>query len=147
MSSLAFLFAFVTGAMMTCQVGANNQLKQAVKQPLFPLAVNYLLGIAAVLAYAAVRRLSLPSFQQAAGVPWWGWIGGLLGAISGLTAILLAHKLGAATLTALAITGQLACAILLDHFGWLSFELHPAGWGRIVGSAFMLAGLVLIAKY
>jgi len=26
--------------------------------------------------------------------------------------------------------GQLICAVLLDHFGWLSFDVHPASWPR-----------------
>ena len=55
--------------------------------------------------------------------PWWSWIGGLFGATYGLTAILLASRMGAATLTALVVTGQLICAVVLDHFGWLGFDV------------------------
>jgi transporter family-2 protein len=35
--------------------------------------------------------------------------------------------MGAATLTALVVTGQLICSVILDHFGWLSFDVHSGG--------------------
>jgi transporter family-2 protein len=34
-----------------------------------------------------------------------------------------------------------------DHFGWLSFDVHPAGWERIAGCSLMVIGLTLIAKF
>src|SRR4051812_32600010 len=40
--------------------------------------------------YAIAKRVSLPSAEQAAGAPWRAWIGGLFGAVYGLTAIVLA---------------------------------------------------------
>jgi transporter family-2 protein len=64
-----------------------------------------------------------------------------------VTVVLLVRTLGAATLTALVVTGQLVCSVLLDHFGLIGFEPHPAGLGRIAGCLLMIAGLVLIWKF
>jgi uncharacterized membrane protein YdcZ (DUF606 family) len=61
--------------------------------------------------------------------------------------VLLARELGAALLTALVITGQLVCSVILDHFGWVGFTEHAAGRGRIVGCFLMVAGFILIARY
>ncbi len=146
MSWLAFLFAFFAGALITFQTGSNTQLKKSLAQPLPALIVNYVIGVSGVIVYALLRRVPVPSIQQAGEVPWWGWMGGLFGTVYGLAAILLASQMGAATLTALVVTGQLICAVTLDHFGWLSFDVHPAGLGRIAGCGLMIAGLVLIAK-
>lgn len=71
----------------------------------------------------------------------------MFGAVYGLTAILLASQMGAATLTALVVTGQLVCAVTLDHFGWLGFDVHPASLWRLAGCVLMVLGLVLIAKF
>ncbi len=146
MGWLAFLFAFFAGVLITCQTGSNTQLKKSLGQPLPALIVNYFIGVGAVIIYTLARRVPLPSMEQAGEVPWWGWMGGLFGAVYGLAAILLASQMGAATLTALLVTGQLICAVALDHFGWLSFDVHPAGLGRIAGCALMIVGLALIAK-
>jgi transporter family-2 protein len=144
---ILFAVALLAGALITCQTGSNSQLKKSLSQPLPALIVNYLLGIMAVSMYAFFRRVSIPSLGQAGSAPWWGWIGGLFGAVYGLVAILLASQMGAATLTALVVTGQLVCAVILDHFGWLGFDAHPAGIWRMLGCVFMLVGLALIAKF
>jgi transporter family-2 protein len=57
------------------------------------------------------------------------------------------RELGAATLTALMVTGQLVCSVVLDHFGWVGFTEHAAGIGRIVGCLFMVTGFFLIARF
>ena len=146
-SWLAWIFAFLAGAFITCQVGSNSQLKKSLGQPLPALLVNYVLGITAVFLYTLVRRVAIPAPEKAFQTPWWGWLGGLFGAVYGLAAIVLASRLGAATLTAVVITGQLVCSVILDHFGWLSFDVHPASWPRLAGCALMILGLTLIAKF
>jgi transporter family-2 protein len=146
-SWLAWGFALLAGALITVQAGANSQLKQGFEAPMPALLVNYVFGFGAVLAYALVARVSWPAFSKMAGAPWWAWLGGLAGAVYGVAAILLASRLGAATLMALVVTGQLLCSVLLDHFGWVGFEVHPASWGRIVGCVLMAAGFALIARF
>lgn len=144
---IGFVFALVAGALISCQTGSNTQLKKGLGEPLPALIVNYIVGLTAVAIYALVRRIPVPALEQAEAAPWWSWIGGLFGAVYGLAAILLASEMGAATLTALVVTGQLASAVLLDHFGWIGFEVHPASWPRLAGCGLMVAGLFLIAKY
>jgi transporter family-2 protein len=48
---------------------------------------------------------------------------------------------------ALVVTGQLVFSVVVDHYGWIGFELHPAGWGRILGCVLMIAGFALIARF
>lgn len=57
MKWLAWLFAFVAGTLITCQVGSNSQLKKSLGQPLPALFVNYAVGIAAVLLYTSVKQV------------------------------------------------------------------------------------------
>lgn len=144
---VAWGFALLAGALITVQAGANSQLKQSFEAPMPALLVNYVLGFGAVLAYALAAGVSWPALGRMAEAPWWAWLGGLAGAAYGVGAILLASRLGAATLMALVVTGQLLCSVLVDHFGWVGFEIHPAGWGRILGCLLMVAGLALIARF
>lgn len=65
------------------------------------LIVNYPVGVIAIVVVTTARRVPLPSAQQISEAPWWSWMGGLCGAFYGLTAILPASRVGAATLTAL----------------------------------------------
>jgi transporter family-2 protein len=111
------------------------------------MIVNYLVGISCILLYTAFRKDAVPVLSKAGSVPWWGWSGGMFGAIYGIAAVILASRMGAATLTALVVTGQLICSFVVDHFGWLGFDVHPAGIWRVVGCGLMVAGLFLIGRF
>jgi transporter family-2 protein len=144
---IAWPFALVAGALITVQAGANAALKRSFGEPMPALVVNYLLGLALVAGWILVMRVSWPPMERMAQAPWWAWLGGLAGAVYGVAAILLANQLGAATLMALVVTGQLVFSVVVDHYGWIGFELHPAGWARILGCMLMIAGFALIAKF
>ena len=144
---LAWGFALPAGALITVRAGANAQLKQSFETPMPALLVNYLLRFSAVPAYALTAQVSWPTLAKMANAPWWAWLGGVAGAVYGIAAILLARQLGAATLMSLVVTGQLVCSVVADNYGWIGFEPHPAGWGRLIGCLLMIMGFVLIAAF
>jgi transporter family-2 protein len=37
--------------------------------------------------------------------------------------------------------------VIADHFGWLGFDQHPAGLGRIAGCALMVIGIALVSLF
>ena len=129
MIALYLVAAFVAGAFVTVQTGSNARLKEALGEPVPAVIVSSALGVAVLVAYTAVARIPVPSLQAVAGAPWSAWLGGLLGAAYAMTVVLLARHLGAATLTALVVTGQLVCAVALDHFGLIGFEQHSPARG------------------
>ena len=147
MAWVGSIFAFFAGAFVTVQAGSNSQLKQGFGTPMPALLVNYVLGFTVVLGCALIARVPWPAIGQVGRVPWWAWLGDAAGAFYGVAAILLANSLGAATLMALAVSGQLLASVAFDHFGWLGIEVHPAGWARIAGCLFMIGGFVLIARH
>ena len=57
--------------------------------------------------------------------PWYAWSGGVFGGAFILLAILLLPSLGAATLIALVVAGQMLLTITLDHFGAFGLTPHP----------------------
>ena len=144
---LFFTIALLAGTFITVQTGSNARLKEALGEALPAIIVSSFLGIVLLLAVMLTARTPWPSLASVAGTPWWGWLGGALGAAYAVTTVLLARELGAATLTALLVTGQLICSVVLDHFGWVGFTEHAAGIGRIVGCLLMVAGFFLIARF
>lgn len=147
LSWLLFAVALLVGALITVQTGSNARMKEAVGEALPAVIVNSSLGVILLVAVTLGTRTPWPSLPSLAGVPWWGWLGGALGAIYAVATVLLARQLGAAPLTALVVTGQLVCSVVLDHFGWVGFTEHAAGGARIVGCLLMVAGFFLIARF
>lgn len=144
---LFFAAALLAGTLITMQTGSNARLKEAFGEPLPAVIVSSALGIILLVAVTLTARISWPSLTSIAATPWWGWVGGALGAVYAVTTVLVARELGAAPLTALVVTGQLVCSVVLDHFGWVGFTEHAAGIGRIMGCLLMLAGFFLIARF
>jgi transporter family-2 protein len=147
MIALFLLVALLAGALITVQTGSNTRLKEALGHPLPAVTLSSLIGIVLLVAVIVAIRAPLPSLDRVASAPWTAWIGGILGAAYAVTVVVLARELGAATLVALVVTGQLLCSVLLDHFGVLGFEVHAASIGRMVGCALLLTGVALIWKF
>jgi transporter family-2 protein len=59
---------------------------------------------------------------------------------------IVAAELGAASLLALALAGQLAMALVVDHFGWLGMPENPITWMRLAGVALLGTGAWLVAR-
>ncbi len=151
MQALLLVFAVVAGVLNTLQSGSNATLNKRLEHPFASAAVVYLVGLTLVaLGWLGAQLLGkggLPAAGRVAQVPWWGWIGGSLGLAFVFGSLLIAPKVGAAVWTAFSVTAAVITSLALDHFGWMGFEQHPAGVGRIAGALLIIGGLGLIAKF
>jgi transporter family-2 protein len=93
---------------------------------------------------ALALRLPLPDARAVVGQPPWALTGGIIGALLVLTALIATPRLGAATTVMLFIAGELACSLILDHFGWLGVPVHPVDLPRLLGVLCLVAGVFLI---
>ena len=82
-----------------------------------------------------------------ADTPWWGYIGGVLGAFSVIVVIIFAQQLGSGTVSGVAVTAQLITAVFLDAFGIVGFVRRQILWPRVVGAVMMIVGVVLVSVY
>jgi transporter family-2 protein len=55
--------------------------------------------------------------------------------------------MGSMFFTATTVTCSMVCSVLLDHFGWVGFEVHRVNPLRLAGCALLLAGLFLVSKF
>lgn len=140
------LFALVAGATMPVQAGINLRLRQALGDPVWAAFISFAVGTIALAAYGLTTR-PLPTMGMAATAPWWAWTGGLCGAFFVTVTILLAGQIGATTTMAWLLAGQFIAALILDHFGLISFDVHAISLPRILGVCLLIAGAVLVNKY
>jgi bacterial/archaeal transporter family-2 protein len=59
-------------------------------------------------------------------------------------AIPIVPRLGAATVLALIVVGQMLRSLASEHFGVLGVLQHPASLTRLARTAFLILGVVLI---
>jgi len=141
-----FLLAIITGVALPVQAGVNTQLRGALGHPALAATVSFFVGTVALAAYVVAARLSIP-----AGVLnrtlWWHWSGGLIGAFFIACAIILAPRLGAATLVGAIVAGQMVASLVLDHYGLVGYPQHPMNLWRLAGVALVLGGVFLIQRH
>ena len=124
----------------------NAQLRKVLQSANVAALVSFTVGTLALIALVLVLRTPLPERAAFAAVPWWAWLGGLLGAFYVASSTIVAAELGASTLLGLALLGQLATALVIDHFGWLGLPVNPITWTRLAGVALLGAGVWLISR-
>ena len=141
-----YLYALALGAGVSVAVQQvlNGGLRTALASPAWAGFVSYVGGLLTMIVVLIALGEKLPSWKAIADTPWWAWSGGVFGGVFILLMILLLPSLGAATLIALVVAGQMAAAITLDHFGAFGLAPHPVSVSRLLGAALLIAGVVLI---
>ncbi len=137
--------AFVIGMMLPIQAGVNAQLRTGLGHPLLAALASFAVGTVALFLVSVAARARLSATPIAA-IPWWHWTGGLLGAIYIAAAVVLAPRLGAATLIAAIVAGQMITSLLLDTRGWAGFPQQPLTPARLFGGVLVIAGVLLINR-
>lgn len=140
---VAVAVAAVVGGLVATQAPLNSQLGRTVgglQASVVALAVSFvaLLALAAVTdGLGGIRRIGDAPLYVAIG-------GGLAGALYVGSIVFTVRALGATGLTAVTIAGQLALAMVIDHFGWLGVERSPITAVKIAGVALLALGTWLV---
>lgn len=136
--------AFVTGAAIAVQALANSRLRFALGTPVWAAIAQFIVGLAALVAIAIVTRQPAPDTGGLSRMPWWGWVGGAIGALFITVSIVLTPRLGTAVTLATMTVGQMLAALVLDHYGWLGAPMIRLSLPRVLGAACLLAGIALM---
>ena len=144
-ASLIVTVVFV-GMLAAVQGPLNARLGSYLVHPLQASFFSFLGGLTTVTILTLLLARPLPSWQRLGGVPYYLFGGGLLGAAFVITMILLVPRLGAAVCVSAFVVGQLACSVLIDHYGLLGLPVSPATPRRLLGIALLAAGVLLVQR-
>lgn len=145
MQSFAFLVvALTSGTLVPLQAGANAALGRALGHPLWATIASLAVSAACVLPILIAFRVSAPAVANLSAQPKWIWVGGIAGAIYITTALLLAPKLGAASLMTAVIAGQILASIAIDYFGLVGFVPRPISGPRLLGALLVVTGVLVM---
>lgn len=136
----------VSGGLLPIQGAINASL---VRQIAAPLAVALTSFAVATLAMALATVLTMrgsarPQFGALRSMPWWGWLGGLVGACYVTTVFTAMPVIGAAATVGFTIAGQQLVSVLIDRFGLLGMPRNAVSLARLCGVAALLGGVVCI---
>jgi transporter family-2 protein len=146
MRGLAYLLGLGAGLGIALQVGMNSMLRRILGSAYSAALISFTVGTLALCVVVLGMRTPLPSRDALASIPAWAWLGGLCGAFYVAISTIVASELGATSLLALALAGQLVMALVIDHFGWLGLPENPITLVRLAGVALLGVGVWLIVR-
>lgn len=142
------LLALAAGAILPVQGAVNALLRVDIGAPITVGAISFVVATAgmalALLFVVATGRAPRPTLKPLAGVPWWGWLGGICGAAYVTTVFTAIPAIGAAAVVGLTVTGQQVASVFFDRWGLMRFPTKPVSGARLSGVALLLVGVVLI---
>jgi transporter family-2 protein len=144
---LYIVLAIAAGFCLPTQAGINSRLNLWTQSPILAAAISFAVGTLALFTYVIILRVPLPSMSSLKQYPWWIWSGGFLGAFLVASTIILAPRLGAASMLALIVSGQMLASVALDHYGLIGYAVHPINAWRVCGVLLLVGGVVLIRTH
>ena len=135
----------LAGVLLPLQAGINGQLAEHLGSVLLAALISFCVGTLALLLLTLYQR-EIPVAGAFRGLAWWHWTGGLLGAFFIATAAYASPRTGALLFMLLVLAGQMAMALVLDHFGWAGYREAPISLGKVAGLLLVVAGIWLIQR-
>ncbi len=140
------LIALAAGAVLPVQALINGRLSAGLGSPLMAGNVSFLVAALALAALQMALGHPLPSAQQAASVPLWIWLGGLLGVVYVVGAIVSVGAIGTTSAICLVIAGQIGAALVVDRFGLLGAAGNPVSLLRLCGAGLVVVGAIVAVR-
>ena len=141
-----FLLVALGGVALTLQMAWNARLRTATGSPVLTTMISVFITLLLLILVWASGTTSRGSFPAVRSVPLWGWFGGVCAAYYLVAALIAIPKLGAATVFSLVIAGQMVAAVILDSTGAFQLPQVPISSSRVIGTALLILGVILIQK-
>jgi transporter family-2 protein len=138
--------ALITGALIPIQAATNAAFSNSIGTPVITGLMVFIIGLAGMILFIALSRTQFPAREQLASAPLYGYLGGLIVATYVVMITVLVPRIGVGTAIGLIVTGQIICAVLIDHFGLFNTAIRTIGLTRVVGMVLMIGGVYLVMK-
>lgn len=140
----AMLHALVFGLLLPLVARMNETLSRTIGALPGAWAVH-----AAGAVFGAIFLLPFLGsgwVRAAPAVPWWGWLGGVLGTGMVVLATGAIERLGTAGFIAMSVAVQLAASAVFDHFGFPAGPAHPISALRVAGIVLLTVGAIMVVR-
>lgn len=145
MSLLSAVLAAIAGALMAIQGSLNASLGKLIGVLRATLFVH-LIGTIVVVILLVLPFLREPQQRTLRDVPWYLYLGGVIGVgIIYLVAVSI-PRLGVAAATTLIIVGQVGTALAIDEMGAFGLQSAPFTWLKGLGLVLLAAGACMLLK-
>lgn len=138
--------ALVTGALIPVQAATNAAFSKSVGNASITTLMVLTVGLVGMIVFALLSGAAFPTQRQLASAPAYSYLGGIIVATYIIMITILVPRIGVGTAIGLIVTGQILCAVMIDHFGLFNVSVRPVNFTRLGGVLLMIAGVYLVMK-
>ncbi|MEJ5053591.1 DMT family transporter [Sphingobacterium sp. MYb382] len=138
--------ALLTGALIPIQAATNATFSKSVGHPFITGLMVFLVGLIGMLVFVIASRTALPNPKQLMSAPLSGYLGGIIVATYVIMITVLTPRLGVGASIGLIVTGQIICAVTIDHFGLFNMAVRTMSMSRSIGLVLMALGVYLVMR-
>ncbi len=142
----SILIALAAGTMLPLQAVLNARLARPMDSSLWAAAISGAVTTVTLVIIGLAISRGLPRSEGSADLPPWAWAGGLWGAVALTAMTAAAPRLGAATMIAMVVTGQVLFSLIVDKYGLFGAAAYPLTARRVIAACLLLAGALLYVK-
>ncbi|OYP35054.1 hypothetical protein CGZ80_12715 [Rhodopirellula sp. MGV] len=143
---IAVAVGLFAGGLLGAQPSVNGMLGKSVAHPLQASLISFACGTTILFVITLLFGGGFPPrfLISPRELPWWIWTGGAIGVVLVSTSLILVPRVGSLPWFAAVMTGQTVAALFLDHFGLLGNPRSPVSILRLVGTFFLVLGVLVI---
>lgn len=149
MNSLGILAIFAGGC-IAIQAAMNARLGVHLNSALLATGFAFLASFALITSFIVLSQFKTLQITfnniQLASVPWYLWFSCALSVVGVGAMYWLIPKMGAGMMMSYALTGQLVIAMLISHFGLFESPQKLITSSKLLGSALLIVGIILINR-
>jgi transporter family-2 protein len=146
-TDLIFLaLALITGALIPIQAATNAAFSKSIGNPVITGLMVFSVGLVGMIVFVLASRTPVPTAQQFTAAPLYTYLGGVIVATYVIMITILVPRVGVGTAIAFIVTGQIICAVLIDHFGLFNVPVRSIDLRRVLGVLLMITGIYLVMK-
>ncbi len=138
---VAVLITITAGMFMAIQGSLNSLTSRFIGY----LNATFLIHVVGTLAAGSlVLFYKEQNWEKLHLIPWYGWLGGLLGVCIVFGVIRGINSLGVGTATTIIVAAQLLTAYIINHFGLFGMEKCPFSYLKALGILLVSIGIKLL---
>lgn len=141
---LFILLGITTGGFIPLQTSINSQLRNRVKTPFLSLLISFLVGTIFLIILSVLTGSGIPLMNGSlSSMPWWGYLGGIIGMICLTINIFLFPILGSVQTVIIPMVGQILMSVIIDNFDWFYAKTSPLSLTKLLGIILVIAGIMI----
>jgi transporter family-2 protein len=136
--------AIAIGAALSLQPSINTTMARVLGSPLLSAVISITISFVVVVCLWLALGSTSDDLTRVKQLPWWIFVGGIIGVVFVAGAIVTAPALGVALFFVCVVTGQLLGSTVIDHIGAFGLEVKPINSMKMIGLGLVVLGAALV---